>query len=559
MSILSQLTKNVNIIEEENEEFYLSFLKMIEEEEEKTNKSVFQDSRLTALVPEIHKPFVYWIIKKQFSGNDFEYSKTISLFFEKFNSKLKSIADDNAFIENKSKKRQLAKKRKHAVLYSSQLLKLTGFNRPKVATKEMIKSYCEEMEKRDEYISSLRLVNAKGGITRLVSNEQKQKEKIAEIYKISKYFEERAKDKIFTFSFITLTLPSSYHSNPLNGNCSFDGKTPQQAIDQIGNYWKLIRARWSNLGLVFGEDLFGIQVVECQGDTTLHLHCCVWHHYDDTKKIHNEVLAVQNSSEEKVNFDIRLNNGKAGAPTYLFKYVLKTHTDYKSNDNAIKNMAVRNLYGVRSYNFFGLKGSKTKFNFLVKNYGRYKKSIPEEMRICFGSGDMYDFITNYEKYFENAYHGKGKNKKLIGVIFKKGEYDFDIQNLNQTFTKKANIINLNEIVFIEQRQFCVFEKNYQGEIDNVKNINLSLPQYANINSSFESVRYKQELYNHEVDKIIDSFGYERYKNKQPIKKKKLTPSFFEGNLLQLFNIIQEKLALTGQYLKNDEFDMVVLE
>ncbi|RKP33303.1 hypothetical protein BJ085DRAFT_32954 [Dimargaris cristalligena] len=107
-------------------------------------------------------------------------------------------------------------------------------------------------------------------------------------------------------------------------------------------------------------------------------------------------------------------------------------------------MAVRNLYGVRSYNFFGLKGSKTKFNFLVKNYGRYKKSIPEEMRICFGSGDMYDFITNYEKYFENAYHGK------------------------------------------EQRQFCVFEKNYQGEIDNVKNINLSLPQYANINSSFES-------------------------------------------------------------------------
>lgn len=86
-----------------------------------------------------------------------------------------------------------------------------------------------------------------------------------------------------------------------------------------------------------------------------------------------------------------------------------------------------------------------------------------------------------------------------------------------------------------------------------------MPQYANINSSFESVRYKQELYNHEVDKIIDSFGYERYKNKQPIKKKKLTPSFFEGNLLQLFNIIQEKLALTGQYLKNDEFDMVVLE
>ena len=46
MSILSELSKNVNITEEEKEEFYLSFLKMIEEEEEKINKSVFKDSHL---------------------------------------------------------------------------------------------------------------------------------------------------------------------------------------------------------------------------------------------------------------------------------------------------------------------------------------------------------------------------------------------------------------------------------------------------------------------------------------------------------------------------------
>ena len=558
MSILSELSKNVNITEEEKEEFYLSFLKMIEEEEEKINKSVFKDSRLTALVPEIHKPVVYWIIKNQFSGNDFEYSKTIPLFFEKFGSKSKSVADDNAFIQNKSKRRQLTKQRKHAVLYASQLLKLTGFNRPKIATNDMVKAYREEMEKKDDYINSLRLINSKGGITRLISNEAKQKQKIAEIQKINKCFEEMAKDRLFTFTFLTLTLPSSYHSNPLNGNCSFDGKTPQQASNQLNKYWQSIRARWSNLGLVFGEDLFGVSVVESQGDTTLHLHCCVWHHYDDTKKIHAEIFAVQNSSEEKVNFDIKLNNGKAKASTYLFKYVLKTHTDYKLNDNAIKNMAVRNLYGVRGYNFFGLKGSKTKFNFLVRNYGRYKKSIPEEMKFCFKGGDLYDFISNYEKYFENSYHGKGKNKKLIGVFFKKGEYEFDIQNL-QEFKKKTNIININEIVFIEQRQFCVFEKNYQGEIDNVSSIDLNLPQYANIKTSFESIKYKQTLYDFEKEKVIDNSGYEIYKNKSVMKKKKFNHSFFNNDLLQLFNIIQEKLALTGQYLKNDEFDMIVLE
>lgn len=119
----------------------------------------------------------------------------------------------------------------------------------------------------------------------------------------------------------------------------------------------------------FGDDLFGIQVIECQADSTLHLHCCLWHSEEDTDDIHRAIYKVRDNSKEFVRFDVQLNNGKAKASTYLFKYVLKTHTSYTDNnqdDNAIKNMTARNLYGIRSFNFFGLKGSITKFNFLCK-------------------------------------------------------------------------------------------------------------------------------------------------------------------------------------------------
>ena len=111
------------------------------------------------------------------------------------------------------------------------------------------------------------------------------------------------------------------------------------------------------------------------------------------------------------------------------------------NDEAIKNMTARHLYGIRSFNFFGLKGSITKFNFLCKNYLNYKKYLSKEIKFCLQQGDLYDFITNYEMFFDNAYFTEMGSKKLLGVIFKKGQYELDGQLL-----KQKDIIKYNEIV-----------------------------------------------------------------------------------------------------------------
>lgn len=490
---------------------------------------------LYRLIPEIHKSFVSWIIKNQFNGNEEEYKKTIPLFFKLFSIKDKNICDNEIVNVDLSGRRKEKKRKKHLILYSAQLLKLIGKGRSKIATKAMVSSYRDEMKEQDDYLKSFRLINAQGKISNLVSNEQKQKQKMAQILKISKCFEDIAKDRKFTFSFITLTLPSSYHCLPLNGNTSsYDGKTPAQAIEQLNTYWKLIRARLSNLGLIFGESLFGIQVMECQTDSTLHLHCCLWHSKENTKDIHDEINAVAEGSAEKVNFDIKLDNGKAKASTYLFKYVLKTHSTYSDenkNDGAIKNMTARNLYGIRSFNFFGLKGSITKFNYLCKHYLNYKNELSKEIISCFENGDMYDFVTNYQEYFENSYIKENGVKKLLGVIFKKGQYENDCKEL-----KHVNIIKNNEIVFIKNIQFCVFEKTYEEEFKHIKEMDLSDIQFGNVSMSFDKVCLKQGLYDSEINKVIKNNGY--------IKPSLITFS------VQLYNIIQEKPEKQKEKNKN---------
>lgn len=587
MNILNDTTLNVNTNTEDllnyfvdnilnsYELSYVPFYELINndiviEEDKKKHKKAFQDSRLNKQVPNIHKSMVRWVIKNKFDNDEQAYINSIPLFFDRFSIKDKKIADDNMFETDKRKRKSLNKKKKHLILYSSQLLKLIGCNRPSIATNDMVNAYREEMRQQDEYLKSFRLVSANGKITKLVSNEVKQRQRMAQILKISKCMENIAKDKKFTFSFITLTLPSHFHPNPMNGNCSFSGATPQEAINQLNHYWKLIRARLSKLGYVFGEDLFGIQVIECQADSTLHLHCCLWHSKKkiDIKNIHNEIKEVR---EE---FDIRLNNGKASASSYLFKYVLKTHTDYKDsnvNDEAIKNMTARHLYGIRSFNFFGLKGSITKFNFLCKNYLNYKKYLSKEIKFCLQQGDLYDFITNYEMFFDNAYFTEMGSKKLLGVIFKKGQYELDGQLL-----KQKDIIKYNEIVLIENKQYCVFEKTYEEEFKYIRQIDLTLPEYANVKASFDKVCIKQVIFEEQKSIVLQSLGFQEAEIKQEVDIKRIPRSStmlnnwlkkvyesstmsHNSNELQLFNIIQEKPALRVKYLEDDEYDMILLE
>ncbi len=490
--------------------------KAIRKNLEKYQKTLGKE--LFNLVPNIHIKYVAKIIETQFNNNFESYKSTIPLFFNHFSKANKLICDNGA------SGRKEKKKRKHLILHSAQLLKLVGYRRCSIITNDCVSYYKEEMEKADEFLENFRLVNHTGNISKLMSNETKQKQKVAQILTISECMAKMAKDNDHTFMMLTLTLPPAYNCNPIRGKYSYQGYTPQDALNTIHRYWKAIRARLHNYGIFAGEHYTGLSVCELMQSSTLHNHILIYSSKEDQKEImdHIEKIRVLENSkyadeetdtpEKKAfnkshrigakNWDIRLkdenkvtNDDLSGA-YYLFKYIMKTHTDYKDeqvDDSALKNIVARYFYQCRGFNFFGLKGSISIYNFLQRNFERYIDVLPMEITDMLIENDYYTFVTSYKKYFKNV----RENGKLLGVQFDKSMFDE-----SKNFIPKS-ILN-QEVVFIDKIQYCVFEKQYQEDMKNINEMPPAEIEYANAFMSFEQVKSNQ----FEFDLKIKSYLFE---------------------------------------------------
>lgn len=577
-SILNNNNKEVN-----------SFIEDILEISKEQDKQEEKDNLFYSLVPKIHLSAVRNLVKTQFNNNLDEYLKTIPKFLDPLIwSKRKKDDADEKFISNRTNRDKKAYK-KNLILHSAQLLKLIGFNRQKVATKAMTKEYVEDMENSDDYINSLRLINAKGKIIKLDTNKEKQFKKLARMNKIADTMDLIAKDKGFTNSMITLTLPPVFHPNPKNNNCSYGGQSPQQAKKQLMDYWKAFRSMLSNNGFIFGENLIGLQVIELQQDSTLHLHSIFYHSKNDEDLItkclndvednHNrkqtdpafKLGRIDKDGKLKRGFDIQYSNQKEGeesyqrGSSYLMKYLYKTHTTYDDknpDDSVLKNQACRWFYGIRSFNFFGFNGAITKFDFLIKNYKSYENTLPDEIKNCLKTDDLYSFIKNYNQFFTNEYNKDSSKRTFIGVIFNRGIYkksfnqekqtnlvlellyklekeidvlrnklklatdkgDFQkIEQLNKVIDRKiAKIESLEttnevaqekidealksfELVLIEKKIFSIFQSNEQNkDLTTISVLNLDDLINANVKQSFENALSKQD----ELDFLVNfSKGY----------------------------------------------------
>ncbi len=560
------------------DEIYQDFLDMVSSDKE--NKKYVP---LFRLVPEIHKNYVASIIKNQFGGSEEEYIKTIPLFFECFSEKDKEICDDVIYSNNKQERRNLKKKKKHLILYSAQLLKLMGLKRSSIITNDCVAFYRDEMQKTDDFLAQHRLVAADGTITRLTSNESKQKQKVAQILKISECMSLKAKDEKFSFMLLTLTLPPCFHCNPYSNKQSFSGYTPGQALATINRYWKAIRAKLQYEGFKVGDDYFGIQVLELQGGSTLHLHCLLYsreEHQDDIQAAIQRVRVLENSqyqdkandSEEKRAYnkahrvecwdvstkdDTKVTDSTNAGARYVFKYIMKTHTNYKSehaDDSALKNLAARFFYGCRGFNFFGMKGSITKFNYLQRNFSRYEDVLDDDLCRVLRQGDYYDFLHNYEQYFSNAYT---KDRRFIGVSFDKSKFE-------QENNLIARSIMNNEIVMIEKRQYCVFEKLYDVEIKSVRKADFEKLEYANLKHAYDCAQLKQQSYELDFKKYIEESKVTLSKSEKLTKSEAMRLYNFQttdfvcdyefldidlgshGDIIQLIYAIQEKRSPTDK-------------
>lgn len=518
-----------NILEcYEEQETHQDFIQMIRDDKQPVSKKVvlkFKNKLLNTLIPNIHKNYLRYIIKNQFRGDEEAYIKTVPLFFSMFSNKDKLICDDAITSQCKKERRKLKKQQKQLILYSAQLLKLMGLKRSAIITNDCVNYYKQEMQKTDDFLAQYRLVSADGAISKLVSNEAKQKQKVAQILKISECMALMAKDKGFSFMLVTLTLPPAFHCNAYSGKDSFAGYTPAEALAAINRYWKGIRAKLHNEGYKVGEDFFGIQVLELQGGSTLHLHCLLYSSEEDQDGIQEaieRVRVLENSKyqdkethsieQRKFNLahrvemwdvsikdDTKVTDSTNAGARYVFKYIMKTHTNYKDereDDSALKNIAARFFYNCRGFNFFGMKGSITKFNFLQKNFTKYTDVLDRDLCRVLGCGDYYDFLHNYEKYFSNAYTAE---KRFIGVAFDKSRYEEE----NNIVAK--SILN-NETVLISKKQYCVFERMYEQELTNVKQADFTKLEYANLKHAYDAVQLKQAAHEQDFKKYIEESG-----------------------------------------------------
>lgn len=401
-------------------------------------------------VPKIHQSYIRWIVAKQFNNDVDLYKKSIPLFTQYFSIENKLFCDES-FIGESKNRRLNAKKRKALILYSAQLLQLVGKNRSSILSEGMVNFYRDEMEVQENFVFKHKLISSNGKVIKLTSPDKRQKIKLAQNYRISKTLEKIAVDRKFTFSFVTLTLPGSFHCNPTKGRNSYGGKTPEQAKAKLSSYWQLIRANLAKQGIKVGADVFGVQVMEGHEDSSLHTHCLIYHSAENTELIHEIIKGVAKREAdtlgEKLKFDIRLNDGRAGGATYIFKYISKALANHKQNDNFIKNSALRFFYSSKAFSFFGVQNKLNLFNFLVVNYKPYEKIFDNDDIVeMLEKKDLYKFLTKYHQFFSNVKTAGEKGKSIfLGVSYK------PLMTL-----KKTMALSVNEVL-IEKKQYSIFE------------------------------------------------------------------------------------------------------
>lgn len=251
------------------------------------------------------------------------------------------------------------------------------------------------------------------------------------------------------WSFLTLTAPSEYHSNPAQGKCSYDKNlTAKMANEAIAKDWKSIRGYLKERSIIPSENYFGVRVTEVHEDGCPHWHILIFHEDIVLDHIYGAVKAVfvarsggwyfENFRDQIVVVGRDGDDGEEGvaaASSYIYGYLkFALGCDFSDEPNyseANKYRCAIKAMGARQYQFFGVGGNKTKLRALARVRGKmdapehikkmaeqmFIKALPEgvddehearrrerqlEARISFYLGDSESLSFEREKYI-NTY------------------------------------------------------------------------------------------------------------------------------------------------------------
>lgn len=558
-----------------NKNNHKDFIDFIQEETKSEQKQSNALKVFLRLVPEIYQKFVTQTVEKYYGGDVEKYKKSIPLFIEKFTFKDKDICDKNIIGIKKNKIRKLSKLRKQTILWAGQLLKLVGKNAMEIVPYAVLNQYMNEQNEQVEFCRRNKLMNARGKLVRLTTPQQRKEQRNAQNYKIAKLQEKMAKDRGFTFAFITLTLPPEYHPNPTKGHNSYQGARPQEAVNKLNEFWELIRANLAKKMLLVGEDFFGMQVVEGHKDSCLHKHILVHIAPENLAMLQEVVKGVETREREKIalrlgidvakvklKFDFKINNGKAKASTYLFKYI----SPDLNNKSALKNEAVRSAYGVRSFSFFGVQNKLGTFNHLVKNWQDFKGEIDnKEVIKMLEDKDLNLFYSKYHADFENVTVKNGDKYEFIGVSYIPNRLqstrtlltkEFEIAFSNNDKKPKYERVNAklhSKEILITKKQFVIVENEDQSK-ENTQEENISIFNHnkAVIDISFPLAQKKQKKYNELLLEYYKAQSEKLYNNFIPVANcyysdtsENIIKMYFDEQLEEYKEIFQNRFEDTA--------------
>jgi hypothetical protein len=242
---------------------------------------------------------------------------------------------------------------------------------------------------------------------------------------------------------LTETALPQYHSNPTKGRCSYNGASSRQALKWIqDNVHRVIYKRAKAAGI----NLMGFAVPEPHKDGCPHIHVALFVPPNKLNRfisIVNDVRA-EISDEHGINYslDLRLKTDleneqePAQAASYVMKYVIKSF-----DDPEIGAWYSRDCGGeIRRCNRIGLKGFKSKFNYLYK---MRKQLIKHPIKLLRELGEMlcsdmqlsakkYAFFNHFNPYLKGVYiEDENGNKRFSHVTYIHNGDEVVIINLNR--------------------------------------------------------------------------------------------------------------------------------
>lgn len=499
MSLHKHNNKNLNEVN--------AFYEFIQEEEQKDLISVVKKKKKTPLealelkysyffelVPAIQKKAVWWQINNRYAKDVKAYIDSKPNFLKYFSKKLCHTANSIILVDEKEK-RKLKKRKKEALLYSSQLLGLVGFGGANYLNNSLLDYYDEDRQEQENFLANHKLLSKNGKFKKLTSLDVRERRQEAQILNLSDCLSRIAEDRGWTFTFLTLTLPGEYHANPLNGNSkNFNGVMPLEGYKRLRNYWKRIRANFAHMGLKAHEDYMGAVVSEGHKSSHPHLHSIIYHSKEHSEIIRKCITSVSINEFKKngliVNFKIIKSNGKASGSSYLFKYVFKT-TDKSDKDAGKKNRALRWYLSARAFSFFGIENVVSKFNFVCENKTAYLDFFRDDLKKCLKKFDYYTFLLKYHQYFKTV-----RNKN--GVI---NFVEFDLTaNDDIDYNYRMKYTNIQRVI-IKKNIYCLLEMN--SNLEKVDNVNkLDTDDISNL-AAFNSLALVKNRYQEYTDFISD--------------------------------------------------------